>query len=73
MAAIDKELTGYLSHLTLSQKKSLLAVIKSFLSKEEVSDIDTVQYNNEIDEAMARMDSGKFISHDELEKEAAGW
>jgi hypothetical protein len=71
--AIDKELNGYIAHLTLSQKKSLLAVIKSFLNKEVEPDIDLIEYNNEIDAAMERMDSGKYISHDELEKEAAKW
>jgi len=70
---LDKELTGYISRLSNPQKKSLLAVIKSFLQKENHTAIDLIQYNKEIDAAMARMDSGSFVSQEDLEIEAAEW
>jgi hypothetical protein len=31
------------------------------------------EYNREIDEANARIDSGAYISHEDLEKEASQW
>ena len=31
------------------------------------------EYNRELDEANARIESGKFISQDDLEKEASQW
>jgi hypothetical protein len=30
-------------------------------------------YNSEIDEAMARIDQGFFVSHEDVEKEAEQW
>lgn len=36
--------------------------------------IDAVeQYNKEIDEAMARIDAGEYINHEDLENEAERW
>ena len=31
------------------------------------------EYNRELDEANARIESGKFVSQDDLEKEASQW
>jgi len=35
--------------------------------------ISIEQYNKEIDQANARMDAGKYISHDDVKKESASW
>jgi len=70
---IDKELNNYLARLTYPQKKSILAVIKSFLQKDADNALDVIQYNKEIDAAMIRMDSGSLISNEDLEKESAKW
>lgn len=69
--SIDSELHNYIDKLNLLQKQSLLGVIKSFLKTE--NPITLEQYNDEIDEAMIRMDSGKHISQEDLEKEAEKW
>ena len=68
---LDEELSGYIARLSVPQKKSLLAVIKSFLQKDNHNELDIIQYNKDIDEAMRRMDSGKLIHHEDIEREAA--
>lgn len=69
--SIDTELHQYIDRLNPVQKKSLLDVIKSFLKTDSSISLD--QYNNEIDEAMIRMDAGKYISQENLEKESEKW
>jgi hypothetical protein len=35
--------------------------------------IEILQYNKELDEATARIESGEFISNEDLEKESQEW
>ncbi|MCE4216989.1 hypothetical protein [Aquirufa antheringensis] len=72
-SAIKKQVDNYLPLLPKGQQSLVLEVIKSLF--EEVSSSDRIgktQYNKEIDAAVARMDAGDFISHedalDELSK-----
>ena len=72
--AIDRELQQYMALLTASQKESILAVIKTFLpSIEKPERISREQYNLEISEAEKRMDAGHYLTHEEVEKDAATW
>lgn len=68
---IDSELSKYWSLLTLMQKESILSVIKSFVEPAERVSIE--QYNKEIDEAVARVDSGEFYTHEEVERISKEW
>jgi hypothetical protein len=71
---LDKELFKYWELLDTGQKKSIIGMIKSFLPQaENKSRISIEQYNKEVDEAMARMDAGKFVTHERVEKEAEKW
>jgi predicted transcriptional regulator len=57
-----------------SQEKSILSMIKSFIrpaGKKTRTSIE--QYNQEIDDAMARIDAGNFISHKDVLKEMDKW
>ena len=72
-SVIKKQVDNYLPLLPKGQQSLVLEVIKSLF--EEVSSSDRIgktQYNKEIDAAVARMDAGDFISHedalDELSK-----
>ncbi|MFM6914987.1 MAG: hypothetical protein ACKOUQ_08870 [Aquirufa sp.] len=72
-SAIKKQVDNYLPLLPKGQQSLVLEVIKSLFEEVNSSDrIDKNQYNKEIDEAVARMDAGDFISHgdalDELSK-----
>lgn len=35
--------------------------------------ISIEQYNQELDEANARMDAGEYVSHEDVKKESATW
>jgi hypothetical protein len=68
---LDKEMLKYWEQLDTPQKKSILGVIKSFLQPaEKQAHITIEQYNQELDDAMTRIDSGKFITHEEVLKRA---
>jgi hypothetical protein len=72
--AIDKKLMDRIQILNTSQKKSILALIESFLqpAEKEVR-ISREQYNIEIMEALERVKSGNFLTMEEVEKDAATW
>lgn len=71
---LDKELVKYWELLDTGQKKSIIGMIKSFLQPIEKKErISIEQYNQELDEAMARIDAGKFTTQEELEKESEKW
>ena len=72
--SLNTELIKYLSLLTPEQKKSVLTLIKSFVTPEIKSGrISIEQYNKEIQEAMAEAAAGDYITQEELEKESASW
>ena len=61
----------YWPKLTIVQQESILSVIKSIV--QPGLGIDIEQYNREIDDAMKRIDEGKFITQEDLEKESEKW
>jgi hypothetical protein len=72
-SAIKKQVDNYLPLLPKGQQTLVLEVIKSLIKEVSSSDrINKTQYNKEIDAAVARMDAGDFVSHedalDELSK-----
>ena len=73
--ALDKQIGEYLSLLHDDEKKSLLGVIKSFLSnrKEASVRVSLEQYNKELDKAEAQFKSGNFITHEEMIKRVKKW
>ena len=72
--SLNTQLIKYLSFLTAEQKKSVLSLIKSFISPEIQSGrINIDQYNKEIQEALAEAAEGNYITQEEFEKEAASW
>ena len=72
--AIDNEIIDSLPLLGKEEKKSILTVIKSYLHlKAAPKRISIAQYNKEIEAAEKRIDAGKFISQEDVEKEAALW
>ena len=61
--------------LSDKEKFSVMILIKTFLEDDEQSpgSVSIEQYNKEIDEAMKRVESGEYLSHDDLENEAREW
>jgi hypothetical protein len=74
-SSIDKELIWYFTRLDEEQKKSLLGMIKTFLSPtlQVVEKMSLDQYNKELNEAMDRIQKGEFTTLEELEKEMQAW
>lgn len=76
ISTIDKEFLKYFTQLNEPQKKSLLALIQTFLQgdKGAVGErISVEQYNRELDEAMERVSRGEFTTLEALEKEMQSW
>ncbi|HLA52821.1 MAG TPA: hypothetical protein VK618_05940 [Flavitalea sp.] len=70
----DKELMGYFSRLDEPQKKSLLELMKTFLKPTDfLSGVTIQQYNQELDEAIKRVERGEYTTLEELEKEMQSW
>lgn len=74
-SVLDQELQHYFVQLNEAEKKSVLLMLKTFLNsrKEKPDRITIEQYNNEIDLALAEAAEGKYITQEEMEKEAAKW
>lgn len=75
VSAVDKELIKYFTQLNELQKQSLLQMLKTFLKSghEQRGRVTIEQYNKDLDEAMERINRGKFTTLDELEKEMHSW
>lgn len=69
----EKEWQKYFVQLNEAEKKSVQLMIKIFLQRrgEDVKRTSIEQYNKEIDEALAEVEEGDYISQDEMEKIAA--
>ena len=71
--SVDIEIQKYLPLLGTEEKKSILGVIKSFLSIRKETAFDIEQYNKDIDQSLAEVKDGKYINQDDLEKEITKW
>jgi len=73
-AAIKKQIDGYLPLLTNKQQELLLEMVKSFLNVDkDVKRITRKQYNKEVKEAVARIEKGNFVKHEDAQKELSKW
>ncbi len=73
-AAIKKQIDGYLPLLTTKQQTLLLEMVKSFLNVDkEAKRVTRKQYNKEINEAVARIEKGNFVKHEDALKELSKW
>ena len=73
---LEKEWYSYFEQLNEAEKKSIIALIKTFLKRqnEETSGGITIeQYNEEIDESLQQAAAGNYITQDEMEKKASKW
>ena len=73
----DKQLQQYWPLLGNEEKKSILGIIKSFLKLKEESvpahQISIEEYNKEAYEAIERVKSGQYHTHEEVEEMAKEW
>lgn len=67
---IKKQFDGYLPLLSEKQQTLLLEMVKSFLNiDKDAKRITRKQYNKEITEAVARIDEGNFVTHEDALRE----
>jgi hypothetical protein len=73
-AAIKKQVDNYLPLLSARQQALVLEMIKSFLDVDsDTKRISRKQYNKELDEAVARVENGNFVSHKDAIKALSKW
>jgi vacuolar-type H+-ATPase subunit D/Vma8 len=73
-SAIRKQVDTYLPLLSAKQQVLVLEMIKSFLNvDDDVKKSSLKQYNKEINEAVARIEQGDFLSHKDALNELSEW
>ena len=75
ISSLEKEFFRYFVQLNEMQKKTMLEMMKAFIKTgNEHDNISTLEkYNQEIDEAMVRINRGEYTTLEELEKEMETW
>ncbi|MDP2188516.1 MAG: hypothetical protein Q8J69_07525 [Sphingobacteriaceae bacterium] len=65
-ARIQKQLTEHLALLSPKQQLLVLEMIKNMVPEQINAERLTIEsYNQELDEAVARIEAGVFVSHEE--------
>ena len=65
--SLDTEFMQLWLKLTAVEKESLMNVAKNYVQlKEETDRISIRQYNQELEEAMKRIDTGEFYTHEQV-------
>lgn len=72
---LENEWHSYFVQLSEVEKKSVLLMLKAFLQRRTENDdrVSIDQYNKEIDEALAEVEAGNYITQANMEKRAAKW
>jgi hypothetical protein len=72
--AIKKQVDSYLPLLTSKQQNLVLEMIKTFLNVDsDTKRITKKQYNKEIKDAVARIEKGESVTHNDALKELSKW
>ena len=72
--AIKKQVDSYIPLLTSKQQNLVLEMIKTFLNVDsDTKRITKKQYNKEINDAVARIEKGESVSHNDALKELSKW
>jgi predicted transcriptional regulator len=69
--AIREKLSNYMQVADDKKVKAMYALLKDDIKHEERISIE--QYNKEIDEAVAEVKAGKYVTQAEMEKIASKW
>lgn len=73
--ALEKELFSYIIQLNDIQKRSVLQMLKTFMQGHEQMSppISIEQYNKEIEDAIARVESGEYYTQEDVERMSREW
>ncbi|HET6255021.1 MAG TPA: hypothetical protein VFE32_13150 [Puia sp.] len=74
-SSLSKEMLRYFTQLNDAEQKSVLQMIKTFLSTRSIESKpqSLEEYNRELEEADLRIEGGRYITQDDLEKEMKTW
>ena len=69
--SLSKEMLQYFTQLNAAEQKSVVQLIKTFISsrKGEITRQTLEEYNRELEEADKRIESGDYVTQEDLEKE----
>ena len=72
---LEKELFSYILQLDEAEKKSVLQMPKTFLKNRSATatPVNIERYNKELEEAIARVESGVFYTREEVEQMSKNW
>ena len=71
---LDQNFMELWTKLNDMEKESLVNVAKNYIHlKDEQGRISIEQYNQELDEAMKRMDEGEFYTHEQVVSLSKNW
>lgn len=72
---LDKEMLAYFIRLNEAEKKSVVQMLKTFLTERNIksSRISIEQYNLELEEAMNQIQTGETFTHEEVVKMSEKW
>lgn len=66
---IKDEMLAYFTRLNKNEQQSVLGLIKTFVdSREEMRPQTLQEYNDELEDAVTRIEAGHYITHDEVKK-----
>jgi len=68
--AIKEEMLQYFSRLNDAEQQSVLEMIKTFIKGRgrEFGPVTLEEYNRELEEADAEIESGDYVTHEEVKK-----
>lgn len=71
---LQQEMMQYFMKLNEAERRSVLLMIKTFLSGKQSGDrISIEQYNQELAEAEAEFERGEFMSHEDVAAMTKNW
>jgi len=71
---LDSQLQHYWPLLEKDEQRSILTFIKSFLKQKDTPQRVTIEeYNKEIDDAIKRVKSGEFYTHEQVVEMSKKW
>lgn len=66
---IHEEMLQYFGELNLKEQQSILGLIKTFVNNHKEFKPQTIEeYNDELEEAVAEIEAGHFLTHEEVKK-----
>jgi len=68
-STLSNEMLEYFDRLSDAEQRSVLQLIKTIVDeKDDLEPISIEEYNKELDDAMTRVNAGRYITHEDVMK-----